>query len=82
MAEKKKSERLIGETARQRTVRLASRRVSSALKYIDLIGNLAGVNYQLTEDEKQRIIRVLGDSVSRVAKRYAGEKPLTTRFTL
>jgi hypothetical protein len=71
---------------RAKFVRLATKRVSSALKAIQLIGNLSNKsNYDYTDDDVQRIFKALQEeiNVSRrkfelAQKRNAG----SIRFTL
>lgn len=56
---------------RQKFVRLANRRVSSALKLIQLIGNLANrSNYDYTEEDVAKIFKALNSELSACRKRF------------
>lgn len=56
---------------REKFVRLASKRVSSALKKIQLIGNLANKsNYDYTRQDFQKIIKALQDEVSACRQKF------------
>ena len=82
MSKGKKSESLAGESARARTVRLSNRRVSNVLKCLDLVGNLFGVNYQLTEDERVKVLDAIDKGVRQVKDRAEGKPVANARFTL
>ena len=82
MAKDRGVKRIEGETARQRSVRLANKRVSSALKYMELVGNLAGVGYQLSEDEKSKITHAMKEGFDKLNARFAGETVANDRFKL
>lgn len=59
------------EKDRERFVDLANKRVSKALKSIQLIGNLSNrSNYDYTEDDVAKIIRVLQEEISACRKRF------------
>ncbi len=58
-------------TDREKFVRLATRRVSNALKAMQLIGNLANrSNYDYTETDVQKIFRALQDELSASRKKF------------
>lgn len=82
MAKAKSVTRIPGEDARMRSVRLANKRVSSLLKYVGLVGNLGGVGYQLTEDEKSKILATIGEAVAKLDNRMAGESVVKELFKL
>lgn len=59
------------EKDRENFVRLANKRVSNALKSIQLIGNLSNrSNYHYTEDDVQKIFRALQDELSACRKKF------------
>ena len=59
------------ENDRQKFVNLANKRVSKALKGIQLIGNLSNrSNYDYREDDVEKIIRALQDEISACRKRF------------
>ena len=82
MAKRTGTQRIAGEDTRARSVRLANRRVSSVLKYMDLVGNLGGVGYQLTEDEKMKMVTTIQESLVKLEKRMSGVVLVNDRFKL
>ena len=51
--------------------RLAEKRAENALRYINLVGNLANrSNYEYTEEEQRKIITALQDAVRDVASKF------------
>jgi hypothetical protein len=59
------------ERDREKFVDLANKRVSRALKGVQLIGNLSNrSNYDYTEDDVAKIIRALQDEVAACKKRF------------
>ena len=59
------------EDDRQRFVELANKRVSKALKSIQLIGNLSNrSNYDYTEADVAKVIRALQEEVAACRKRF------------
>jgi len=65
------------EQDRDKFVRLANKRVSTALKAIQLVGNLSNrSNYDYTDDDVSKIFRALQDALSESRKRFdASKKP-------
>jgi len=56
---------------RNKFVDLAQKRVSKALKDIQLIGNLSNrSNYDYTEDDVAKILKALADEVSACRKKF------------
>lgn len=63
------------ETKHDRFKRLAQNRVNNALKQIELIGNLSNLNnYEYTQDEVRKIIKVLKNSIDSVEKKFEKDK--------
>ena len=61
----------MGQKDRDNFVRLANRRVSSALKAIQLVGNLSNrSNYDYSEDDVGKIFRALQDEINSCRKRF------------
>ncbi len=59
------------ETDREKFVRLANNRVSSALKAISLIGNLSNrSNYDYTEEDVTKIFRALNEGIQIARRRF------------
>ena len=70
---------------REKFVALANKRVSRALKAIQLIGNLSNrSNYDYTEDDVAKIFRALQDELGACRKRFdlAAKKQTNTQFSL
>lgn len=82
MTKKGGTTRIPGEDARARSVRLANKRVSSLLKYMDLVGNLGGVGYQLTDEEKTKILDTVHAAVAKLETRMEGKPVVNDRFKL
>lgn len=58
-------------TDREKFVRLATKRVSNALKSMQLIGNLSNrSNYDYTETDVQKIFKALQDELSASKKKF------------
>lgn len=74
----------MGESSRERFVRLANARVNRAIKDLQLIGNLSNrSNYQYSERDVERIFRALGDELKLCRSKFsadAGDK--TDKFSL
>tara|TARA_B100001093_G_scaffold391203_1_gene377607 strand:+ start:448 stop:675 length:228 start_codon:yes stop_codon:yes gene_type:complete len=52
-------------------IELANKRVPKALKYLDLIGNLANKsNYSYTEEQSLQIKRALKDKVNEICRKF------------
>lgn len=63
------------ETKHDRFKRLAQNRVNNALKQIELIGNLSNLNnYEYTQDEVRKIIKVLKNSIDSIEKKFEKDK--------
>lgn len=73
------------EEDRRKFVELASKRVSRALKDIQLIGNLSNrSNYDYTDQDVSKIFKALTDEVAACRKRFeqASRKAADTAFVL
>jgi hypothetical protein len=61
----------VRQTDREKFVELAQKRVSKAMKDIQLIGNLSNrSNYDYTEEDVTKIMRALSDEVSACRKKF------------
>lgn len=70
---------------RRKFVRLASKRVSNALRSIQLIANLSNrSNYHYTDEDVAKILKALTDEVAACRKRFefAQKKQGNIQFTL
>jgi hypothetical protein len=70
---------------RDKFVRLANKRVSNALRAIQLIGNLSNKsNYDYADEDVVKILKALTDEVAACRKRFdlAQKKQGNIRFTL
>jgi hypothetical protein len=64
-------EQRVRQADRQKFVDLAKKRVSKALKDIQLIGNLSNrSNYDYTEEDVAKIMKALSDEVSACRKKF------------
>jgi hypothetical protein len=61
----------MSDTDREKFVRLATKRVSNALKALQLIGNLSNrSNYDYTETDVQKIFKALHDELGASKKKF------------
>ncbi len=70
---------------RKKFVGLANKRVSKALKSIQLIGNLSNrSNYDYTDEDVAKIMRALSDEIAACRKKFelASKKQSGTQFEL
>ena len=70
---------------REKFVRLANKRVSNALKSIQLIGNLANKsNYEYSDIDVAKILKALSDELAACKKRFefAQKKQSPNQFSL
>lgn len=70
---------------REKFVRLATKRVSSALKSIQLISNLSNKsNYDYTDDDVQKIFKALQEEMNACRKKFelAQKRQSNTQFRL
>ena len=73
------------EEDRAKFVKLASARVSKALKDIQLIGNLANrSNYDYTDEDITKIFKALNEEIAACKKRFelSNKKGGAVKFTL
>jgi hypothetical protein len=62
---------MVRNNDREKFVELAQKRVSRALKDIQLVGNLSNrSNYDYTEEDVTKILRALADEVSTCRKKF------------
>lgn len=76
---------MMRENDRAKFVKLASTRVTKALKDIQLIGNLANKsNYDYTDDDVAKIFKALNEEISACKKRFelSKKRSSTAKFTL
>ena len=69
---------------REKFLELANKRVSRAIKDIQLVGNLANrKNYEYTEEEAKKIIRALQSEIDRIKPQFqTGSQSVQRNFKL
>jgi len=82
MAGRKVADRDKVETNADKFVRLAEQRVGMALKYLNLVANLAGPGYDRTPAQVTAILTVLLTAVDKVKERFEGKPQQTAGFRL
>ena len=82
MAGRKKNAVVENETSAQKFVRLAEQRMGNALKYIGLVGNLAGPGYERSPEQVEQILTALQEAVDKVKDRFGGKSLAATGFRL
>ena len=70
------------ESKHDRFKRLASKRVQTALKKIELIGNLASPGYEYSEEDVEKITSALQATVDQVKAAFEKRKPKINNFAL
>jgi len=71
------------ETDREKFIRLANKRVNSAIKSIQLIGNLANrTNYDYTSEDVEKIFAVLNKELKICRDKFNATKPKKGKFSL
>lgn len=63
------------ETKAQKFVRLAEKRVSTAVKKVMLVGNLAGPSYDYTQEQVAKIESALATAVETTMARFVPKTP-------
>ena len=64
-------------------IELANKRVPKALKYLDLIGNLANKsNYSYTEEQSLQIKKALKDKVNEICRKFDSSSNNNSSFKL
>jgi hypothetical protein len=74
----------IERSKRDKFLELANKRVSRALKDIQLVGNLANrKNYEYSDDEAKKIVKALQSEVDRVKQHFhSGAQSASNKFEL
>ena len=69
---------------REKFLELANKRVSRAIKDIQLVGNLANrKNYEYSEEEAKKIIRALQSEIDRIKQQFqTGSQSVQRNFKL
>lgn len=78
----KKSTAPANETKAQKFSRLATKRVTKALKAVGNIGNLSGAGYESTAEQRAKIVTALQEAVDGVKSRLEGTKAAGATFTV
>lgn len=82
MAGRKKADVGKTETDGEKFVRLAEQRMGNALKYIGLVGNLAGPGYDKTDGQVEQILLALQGAIDKVKDRFGGKTQAASGFRL
>ena len=82
MAKRKSTIDTKTETPSDKFKRLGEQRVGSALRYIRMVGNLAGPGYEGTPDQKAKIVAAMQEAVDEVKQRFAGKQVASAGFRL
>jgi hypothetical protein len=70
------------ETKHDKFKRLAGKRVTTALKKIELIGNLSGYGYEYTPEEVEKIFTSLQETLNATKSKFSERKVQTKNFQL
>ena len=63
-----------GETKHDKFKRLASQRVTNAIKKIELIGHLASSSYESTQEEQDKIFAAIQESLDSIKTKFSKTK--------
>ncbi len=63
------------ESKHDKFKRLATTRVRNAIKRIELIGNFASSGYEYTEEEAEKMLGVLQETLDGVKSKFSSKKP-------
>ncbi len=73
----------VGESKHDKLKRLASQRVTNAIKKIELIGNLTGAGYESTPEEAEKIFKAIQDTLDGVKDKFSKTKRVdSSKFEL
>jgi hypothetical protein len=70
------------ENKHDRFKRIATKRVTNAIKKIELIGNLSGSGYEYTEEEVEKIFSAIQETVNGTKSKFSAKKIETKGFEL
>ena len=70
------------ESKHDRFKRLASKRVQNAVKKIELIGNLSSPGYEYSEEDVEKIIAMLQETLDQVKDSFSKRTPKVKEFEL
>lgn len=82
MARTRKGTNVKDQTPLEKFCRLAEQRTGQALKYINLVGNLAGTGYESTPELRTQIIEAMQAAVDRAKDRFEGKPQAAAGFRL
>ena len=63
-----------GETKHDKFKRLASQRVTNAIKKIELIGHLASSSYESTQEEQDKIFAAIQEALDSIKTKFSKTK--------
>jgi len=81
MAKKARASNPKDESKRDKFIRLGEKRMTAALKYLKLVGNLAGPGYEYTSQDSVCILETLAKAVDGVRASFAGKQSQSDGFT-
>lgn len=70
------------ESKHDRFKRLATKRVTNAIKKVELIGNLSGNGYEYTAEEVDKIFSSLQATIDNAKASFSKKKPEEKKFEL
>ena len=71
-----------GESKHDRFKRLASQRVTNAIKKIELIGHLSSSSYEYSEEEMEKIFSAFQQTLDGVKEKFKAKGPTIKKFEL
>ena len=71
-----------GESKHDKFKRIATKRVTNAIKKIELLGSLSGYSYEYSEEEVEKIFSALQETVNNTKALFSKKEVKSTGFEL
>ena len=79
---KKRGEKMTEETKNEKAVRIAENRLPRLRKMISLLSNLGNSQYELTDEQSHKIIRVLKSDITTLENKLLNRKSEVKSFNV
>jgi dissimilatory sulfite reductase (desulfoviridin) alpha/beta subunit len=79
---KKRGEKMTQETKNEKAVRIAENRLPRLRKMISLLSNLGNSQYELTDEQSNKIIRILKSDIATLENKLLNRKSEVKSFNV
>lgn len=79
---KKRGEKMTQETKNEKAVRIAENRLPRLRKMISLLSNLGNSQYELTDEQSHKIIRILKSDIATLENKLLNRKSEVKSFNV